>query len=281
MVALDIDGTLLDPSGRLRPAVRDAVRRTLDSGVLVTLATGRRFHSASAVAHELGLELPLVLHGGTVIQDSDTAEVLYEDVMSRGLLREVVTEIVGHAQQPVLFTSPAAGGVLLAGPPELDSPATARYLATQPEVRRLPCTDLPETEHVVSVCVLHDDDVLRPLYESLQARPTCGVLLWEPDPFDESGEYVDYLIDVVNPDCSKSKALAHLAGRYGIRMDEIMAIGDQVNDLQLIERVGLGVAMGNAIPAVRQRAKVVVGTNAEDGVAEALHRFVLDAEHAA
>ncbi len=274
MVALDIDGTLLDPSGALRTTVRDAVRETLDAGVLVTIATGRRFESASAVARALGLELPLVLHGGTIIQDSESAEVLYEDVMDPALLGEVIAEIVRHDQQPVLFTSPAAGGTLHTGPSERDSPAAARYLDGQPRVRRSSYDVLPSTKHTVSVGVLQSDDVLRPLYEALQSMHSCFVLLWDPDPMYEGG--VDHLLDVLNAGCSKFKALAYLAGHYGIHTDEVMAIGDQVNDLDLIGNVGLGVAMGNAIPAVQQCAKAVVGTNAEDGVAEALRRFVLD-----
>lgn len=279
MVALDIDGTLLDPAGELRPAVREAVRETLESGVLVTIATGRRFDSASTIAKELGLELPLVLHGGTIIQDSETAEVLYEDVLPRPILGAIVEETVRHGQQPVLFTSPSADSVLHAGPPDHDSRAAARYLETQRKLRRLPHDELGEIDHVVSVGVLHHDDVLRPLYETFAGWDACNVLLWEPDPaYAATGnEYVEYLLDVVNRGSSKRKALAHLAGTYGIGIHEVMAIGDQVNDLELIEGVGLGVAMGNAIPAVQQRAKVIVGTNAEDGVAQALRRFVLDA----
>ncbi len=276
MVALDVDGTLLDPAGVVRPRVREAVRQTLESGVLVTLATGRRFATASAVAQELGLELPLVLHGGTIIQDSATGELLYEDAMSRPLLQAVIEEVVGHHQQPVLFTSPASETELLSGPAERDNHVTARYLNSHSSLRRLSYEDLSLARHVVSVGVMHEDDCLRPLYNRLLGWTTCEVLLWEPDPMYEGG--VDYLIDVVNAGCSKSKALAHLASSYGIGMEEIMAIGDQVNDLQLIEGVGLGIAMGNAIPAVQQRAKLVVGTNAEDGVAEALHRFVLNGE---
>ncbi|MDQ3327392.1 MAG: Cof-type HAD-IIB family hydrolase [Chloroflexota bacterium] len=274
MVALDIDGTLLDPSGKLRSTVRDAVQETLDAGVLVTIATGRRFDSASAVARELGLELPLVLHGGTIIQDSETAEVLYEDVMTHALLRTVIAEIVRHDQQPVLFTSPAAGGALHTGPSEQDSSAAAQYLAGQPDVRRSSYKALSSTDHTISVGVLQSDDVLRPLYEALESIAGCTVLLWDPDPMYEGG--IDHLLDVLNAGCSKFKALAHLAARYGIHTDEVMAIGDQVNDLDLIGKVGLGVAMGNAIPIVQQCAKVVVGTNAEDGVAEALRRFVLN-----
>ena len=84
-----------------------------------------------------------------------------------------------------------------------------------------------------------------------------------------------HLLDVLNAGCTKAKALAHLAGSYGIPMNEVMAIGDQINDLEMLDAVGLGVAMGNAPRSVRERVKVVVGTNEEDGVAEALRRFVL------
>lgn len=275
MVALDIDGTLLDPVGKLRPAVKDAVRRTMESGVLVTIATGRRLNSAREVAEELGVELPLVLHGGTIIQDSATGAVLYDDAMPRGLLRDVIDEVVREGHQPVLYRSPAVADELLAGPPEFDSSVTASYLAHQPQLRRMSYEDLGEVEHVISVGVFHEDDVLRPLYNRFREWSTCSVLLWEPDPMYPD---IAYLLDVVNYGCSKAKALAHLAESYGIQMGEVMAIGDQVNDLEMLDAVGLGVAMGNAHHSVRERAKVITGTNEEDGVVEALNRFVLNGE---
>lgn len=273
MVALDIDGTLLDPLGELRPAVREAVRQTMLSGVIVTLATGRRFDSASAIAAELGVEAPLVLHGGTVIQDSLTAETLYEDVMPPVLLQEVTERVVQHGQQPVLYRSPAASNELLAGPKHLDNRVTSELLAREPAVRRFNLPALAHAGHVVSVAVFEERDVLRPLFGELAGWGTCEVLLWEPDPlFPE----IPYFLDVVNLGCSKAKALAHLAASVGIGMDEVMAVGDQLNDLDMLSSVGLGVAMGNAHPAVLERAAVTVASNAEDGVVEALQRFVLN-----
>lgn len=273
MIALDCDGTLLDPTGRVRPAVSAAVREAMRRGVLVTLATGRRFDSAQAIAREVGVELPLVLHGGTVIQDSETGEVLYEDVMDTRLLSRVVDEVLGEGQQPVLYTSPAAGGSLVSGPPEHDNAATESYLGRQPNVLRLAYAELRAAKHVISVGVFEDDDVLRGLYGRLGKWPEVKVLLWEPDPM-----YPDamYLLDVLNAGCSKAKALEHLAGKYGISMSEVMAVGDQINDFEMLESAGLGVAMGNAIPLLQDRANVVVGTNDEDGVAEAIHRYVLN-----
>ncbi len=275
MVVLDVDGTLLHPGGQVRPAVKAAVREAMDRGVLVTLATGRRFDSARRVAAELAVELPLILHGGTVIQDSLTGHVIYEDVMPAALLAGAIDEIVRYNHQPVLYRSPAAGGELVTGPPRYDSPATADYLSRQANFQRAEHHELGRVEHVISVRVFQHEDVLRPLYDRLSKWPGCKVLLWEPDPM-----YPDpmHLLDVLNAGCSKAKALSHLAGSCGISMAEVMAVGDQINDLEMLKAVGLGVAMGNAPRSVRERVKVVVGTNEEDGVAEALRRFVLSGE---
>jgi 5-amino-6-(5-phospho-D-ribitylamino)uracil phosphatase len=272
MIALDVDGTLLDSRGRLSLAVRAAVRAAVNRGVLVTLATGRRFADAAEAAAELGLELPLVLSHGAVIQDSLTGEVLYEDALPTRLLREVIVEVLEAGQQVVLHCSPAAEFEVLAGLPEHDSAASAAYLARQDAARllRLPAAELAAASHALSVAVFHYDDVLRPLYARLAARPDCTATFWEPGQL-----WSDYMLEVIHADCSKASALRHLAAQYGIGMHEVMAIGDERNDLEMLASVGLGVAMGNARPEVHAVARVSVGTNDEDGVAEAIHRYVL------
>jgi len=252
--------------------VREAVRKTIRSGVMVTLATGRRFDSASEVARELGVELPLVLHGGTLIQDSLTAEVLYEDALPHDLLAQVVGAVIDDGKQPILYRSPRGHNELLSGPIERDSRPTTAYLDRQPRWRRLPYDELGRADHAISVAVFEDSDVLRPLHAQLRDWRECEALLWEPDPLYPD---VMYLLDVVNQGCSKAKAVARLAASYGVGMDEVMAIGDQVNDLDLITAVGMGVAMGNAIPAVQLCAREVVADNDADGVVEALYRWVL------
>ncbi len=271
MVVLDVDGTLRDSRGEIRPAVRDAVREVVRRGVLVTLATGRRFDSASRIAAELGLELPLVLHGGALVQDSLTGAVLYEDALGPDAVGEIVGRVASSGAQPVLFPSPAVANTVLSGLPERDGPATARYLDRQLRVRRLGYDALARQERVIGVRVFEYEDVLRPLRDGLSGRCDCGVLLWDPPYTGFRG----YLLEVVAPGCSKAKALAYLAARHGIPMERVMAVGDQLNDLEMLGAVGLGVAMGNAVPLVKERAGAVVATNDEDGVAEALRRFVL------
>src|SRR6476469_3374437 len=96
LIALDVDGTLLTSAGEVSPAVRAAIRNAVTGGVHVTLATGRRLYAARQYAEALGFRLPLILHGGAVIQESSTGAVLYEDAIPPDVLREVEAVSLSH-----------------------------------------------------------------------------------------------------------------------------------------------------------------------------------------
>src|SRR5829696_8927686 len=98
LIALDVDGTLLDPREEVRPRVRAAIREAIDRGCLVTLATGRRFVGAAHIAEDLGLALPLVLHGGAVVQDSATAAVIYQDPLEPATVEELLRLLLPEHQ---------------------------------------------------------------------------------------------------------------------------------------------------------------------------------------
>jgi hypothetical protein len=257
LVAIDIDGTLRDSQQRLRPAVRAAVQAAIARGVLVTLATGRRLASAQAIAAELGVDLPLILHGGATIQDSRSGELLYAELMPAELVAAAVAAIIAADQQPVV---------------ERDNPGLSWWLSRQPDVQRLTPTGLAAAERVLGIQVFQSQDLLSGLAAAIGRHPGTRTLHWQPPASGFDG----YLLSIQSAACSKAVALARLAARYGVAMDEIMAIGDHHNDLEMLAAVGLAVAMGNALPVVKQQADVIVASNDDDGVAEALRRFVLD-----
>src|SRR5579883_3276853 len=128
LLALDVDGTLLDSRGVLRPRVRAAVRRAAAAGCLVALATGRRFSSAVEVAQQLGLDTPLILHNGAIVRQASTGVVLAETPLPLATARPVAREIVAAGSQVLAFLAGQREAVL-AGPPELDGELAARYLA--------------------------------------------------------------------------------------------------------------------------------------------------------
>src|SRR5918994_42698 len=217
MLVVDVDGTLMGRSGHVTPRVRRAVRAALDAGVLVTLATGRWFRSAQPIAAELGLELPIILHNGALVRDSLTGGVLHQCRLPRGLAIEALATIVRSGAQPIVYEG---DGLLLAGPAELDRGFAAKYLATKTPVRRAA-----------------DAAVADPLIEELSQgawRTVTSMSLAVPEA---------RFVEVLAPECSKTNAICHLGERFGIGLGETMAVGDNFNDLDMIEAAGLGVAM--------------------------------------
>src|ERR671928_1704099 len=103
LIALDVDGTLLDPREEVRPRVRAAIRGAIERGCLVTLATGRRFHGASHIAADLGLALPLILHGGAVVQDSASGAVIYQDPHEPETVEAIVRLFLSDGRQALVY----------------------------------------------------------------------------------------------------------------------------------------------------------------------------------
>lgn len=275
LVALDVDGTLLDPREAIRPRVREAIRTAMEAGCLVTLATGRRFVGAQAIAVELGLPLPLILHGGAVIQDSASGAVIYQDPHEPETVEAVVRLLVGQGRQPIVYQSPALGGGLYSGPPERDSPGVRAYERARGPLVRVSDHELAAVRQALGIATFDErPDELRRLARHVAEIPGTATLVsfWTLVSYEA--------LEVFRAGCSKATALAHLAAAHGVGMDEVMAIGDGLNDCEILAAVGLGVAMGNACPEARAAARVQVGTNEQDGVAEAIERFVLGRDSA-
>ncbi len=280
LIALDVDGTLLTSAGEVSPGVRAAIREAAARGVHVTLATGRRLYAARVYAEMLGFRLPLILHGGAVIQESATGAVLYEDAIPPDVLREAVAIGRAHGYQPVLLESPAHGGRLYTGPEAADNRATREYLITRDGLARTDGDTLPTLGNILSIALF--DDELPPL---LTLREALVAALGErignliDRPVSATASIKTFALDLFNAGCGKAKALAHLAAQEGIALAETMVVGDYLNDLEMLVAVrdggGIAVAMGNAEPELKAVATAVVATNDADGVAEAIHRFVL------
>jgi hypothetical protein len=270
MLVVDIDGTLIGPSRRVTPRVKAAVRAALDAGVLVTLATGRWFRSAQPVAADLGLELPIILHNGALVKDSLTGEILDHCHLPLDLAAGALEVIRRHGLQPIVYENAFAGEWLLAGPRELDTPSTERYLSSKAQLRRVPLDALLAEGDPLELVVAEVAEKADPLVAELERglwRTVTSMSLAAPEA---------RLVEILAPDCSKTNAIRRLGGRFGIGLDEVMVVGDNFNDLDMIEAAGLGVAMANAPARVRERARWVAPHVEADGLALAIERFLLD-----
>jgi Cof subfamily protein (haloacid dehalogenase superfamily) len=270
MLVVDVDGTLIGRDRHVSPRVRAAMRAALDAGTLVTLATGRWFRSAQPIAAELGLELPIILHNGALVKDSLTGEVLDHCHLPLAMASAAIELIERHGLQPIVYENAFGGELMVSGPPDLDSPATARYLATKAvALRRVPRGQLALVDDPLELVVADTAERADPLLAELGEGP------WRTVTSMSTLVPEARFVEILSPTCSKTNAIRHLAERCGVELAEVMAVGDNFNDLDMIEAAGLGVAMGNAPAAVRARADWVAPSVEEDGLALAIERFVL------
>lgn len=270
LVALDIDGTVLDSRGEIRPRVLAAVGRAIQAGVAVTLATGRRWRAARDIASRLGIRVPVILYNGALVLDPVRESVLREQPLPPDAALDAMRHLERHGL-PVYVCRHAPSGPDLYWLGEPASPAAA-YFREGPRGHARPLEDVAGAAglDVLKVFTLDLEARVRPA--ATETPRWLGVplrsLLCPDIPGHSLLEYWRWGTD-------KGSALEFLAYRLGVRRSEIVAVGDNWNDMEMIDFAGLGVAMANAVPELRQRADLVTASNDEDGVAAVLERYVL------
>jgi hypothetical protein len=273
LIAIDIDGTLLTPEGQITARTRAAIRAARQAGVIVTLATARRYGGVRAVAEALGLALPLIVYDGTLTVNHPSRAILASQTLDPVIARQIIEIFRRHTIQPVVH--PCESGYCVkeevwTGPAEYDNPGLALYLTAAGErVRRLSYEVLSAraTEALRVVAFAE-----KALVEHVLSEVTSLDSTWN---FAPHGSYGSAELAILPTGCSKASGVAALAARYSIPLEQVMALGDGYNDLEMLRMVGLGVAMGQAPEQVKAAANAITATNQEDGVALAIARYVL------
>ncbi len=270
MVAIDIDGTLLTPEKTLTHRTIAAVSAAQEAGVAVTLATARRFTGTRVLSAELNIQAPLVLYDGGELFDRVKQEIIDAQVLSAKIAQQAAELLVRHDIQPIVHPLTGAREEIWMGPEELDSVWTAAYMQTMPEqlhrhhVDTL-CVDQPDPLRVVGFAELERIQQVQPLADRLH----CTTIL------TPRGNFGCAEISFMPLHCSKASGVQLLADRLQIPMTAVMALGDNYNDIPMLQAAGWGVAMGQAYDAVKAAANTLTATNREDGVALAIERYVL------
>ena len=271
LIALDIDGTILDSEGRIPAANRDAIARAIDAGVEVALATGRRYDFARSIFEKLPSPLTLILSNGAIVKTRD-GETRMRSLLPRDTARAVLADVPEHrASAAVVFDRPREGQVVFEAI-DWDHPRHHRFFAANRPFlsESVPLEDCL-TEDPIQVMFSGGCVEMRGLFERLQgAAAEYSVALTEYEHRDFS------MVDVVRAGCSKGSALRAWSEHRGLARAEVMAMGDNLNDLQMLEFAGTAVLMGNALPELKARGWAVTGTNDEAGVARAIERYILN-----
>jgi 5-amino-6-(5-phospho-D-ribitylamino)uracil phosphatase len=282
LVALDLDGTLLNSRGELTGRNRAVIAEARRRGVAVALVTGRRFRDARPVALELGLDVPVIAHNGALTKHAHSLETVAAILMPVEAARSVVRTGRAHGADALVSDDHEGEGVLVYDHITEGNTALAKYIAWS---RRVVGEEAAASiRRVDSLEDYLDHDPLHVAFSGgcAEMERLAGVMR------AELGASVrllltlypktDFaLLDVLHPEASKGAGLSAVADEQGLRREEVLAVGDNHNDLEMLEWAGTGVLMGNADPALNVRGRFhATATNDEDGVAAAIERFVLE-----
>jgi Cof subfamily protein (haloacid dehalogenase superfamily) len=272
MIAIDLDGTLLSPQGTVTARAKEAVHRCLRAGMLVCFATGRNFTESRTVLEAVEHYDSAVFVGGAMVIDTKRRVTLHRMLMEPRLAAELcqVLEDHGHAALALQDTTTAGVDYLISDGIELNESMLLWMRLTNASVRRVPTLGKFDHEHTIRVGIVASPEETETVQATLEER------------FKERVFYHTIFVpaqrvrvlEAFDPSVNKWEGVLHVARRHGIDSKQIIAIGDDVNDLHMIENAGLGVAMGNARPELKRIAKRVIGANYEEGLAKFLEDLV-------
>ena len=278
LLAIDIDGTLLNSQFQIPPANLDALRRAHAAGVEIILVTGRRHTFALPIAQQLGFDdLYLISSNGAVTRSLD-GELFHRDLLPVGTARELVGSMREYRGNTVItFDTETKGALVLERMDELTG-SIQRWLE-----KNIQFIDfvVPIEKALVSdpVQAMFCGTIER-MRGALQTLAGCGVadritVLRTEYPVRDL-----CIVDVLNQGCSKGHAVERWATYRGISREQVMAIGDNYNDVEMLEFAGIPVIMGNASPELRNRGWMVTGLHDEAGVAMAVEQALSGANTA-
>jgi len=268
VIALDLDGTLLDRQKRILPESLAALADARAAGVKVVIATGRHHVAIKSFHHELGLDTAAICCNGTYLYDFKDKKVISSDPLDKAKAKKVVDLLEFYGIHGLLYVDDA----MLYQQPNGHVERSIAWGKTLPEGLRptlIQVNSLRDAANEANslwkfATSHHDLDALHAFAQ--QAEQELG-LACEWSWHDQ--------VDVAKGGNSKGRRLQEWVESQGMSMSDVIAFGDNYNDLSMLENVGLGVAMGNADEAIKARAGLVIADNEQPGIAEVIRSKVL------
>jgi Cof subfamily protein (haloacid dehalogenase superfamily) len=264
LLAIDMDGTLLNSNRTISKGNKEAIKKAIEKGVRVVITSGRGLKGLDSFLNEVNLrgenQYLIANNGGTIYRTNDFECISYKGLDGRDLVKaHALSKEFGLNM--IAYTHKGA------------------IAAEESEFTRF------ETEYVgYAVKILDfdsdikDDDEITKILFSQTEELLAEKMLQIPKEFYSEYNVVKTMpivLEVMNKDCNKGYGVKVLADKLGIKKEEIICIGDQANDIEMITYAGLGIAMGNAIEELKDIAQYITSDNDNDGVAKAIEKFIL------
>lgn len=265
LIAIDLDGTLLNPDHKISPAVKKALHEAKEKGIKIVICTGRPFPGATAFLEELGLEDDddyVITYNGGLVQEVKTGEIVVQHMMDHSdyeVLQEAAEKAGSH------FHAIHNEGIFT---PNRDISAYSireAYLIGLPLFYRRP-DEMDINTQYNKMMMIDEEPVLEAAIARLPKELWDRYTILRSEPF---------FLELLNKKASKGTAVKELSELLSIPRESVMTLGDGGNDIDMIEWAGIGVAMDNATEKVKAVADYITASNAEDGVAKAIEKFAL------
>ena len=260
LVATDMDGTMLNAESEITPHTKETIHKAIEKGVVFTLCTGRALRGVKKYIDRLNLDEYVITNNGAVIVHSRTGEIMYNRIMDREEARRVYDIAVEKGAMFILWSQ----NRLYAS----EIGEKSRFYENITSAKAAPIEDFEQllADGITKMLWYEDLEWLDKRIEELKEENFQATTFVKSRPF---------FMEFFSNKASKAIAMEKLGEKYGITRDAMIAIGDQTNDLPMIEYAGLGVAMGNAVDAVKEKADYITDTNTEEGMAKVLEKFIL------
>jgi Cof subfamily protein (haloacid dehalogenase superfamily) len=283
LLALDLDGTLLNSRGKISPENLNAIQKAEESGVLVTIATGRRFRDALPVGLEINLNAPLICHNGALLKYVETLQTVAVSLIPNETMYEILRVGNEFGADAMMSCDPHGKGVLYYDRVSAENLPLQNYIAWSKTLHGAEAESaihhVENLEHILEANeTVHASfsgtcapmaELQKVLERELHTNANVLATIYP---------HLDFtLLDILPSDASKGIAVEKLALMNQLSAENVMVIGDNFNDFEMLEYAGTPVVMGNASPELLENEKYESTlSNDENGVALAIERFILD-----
>ena len=285
LIAIDLDGTMLNSYGVVTENTKNAIKRTIQKGIDVIIASGRPIDSIKTIANEIGSKNYFIAGNGALIYDIQKDENLYENYLNKEKVLEIIKMCEENSISYNVYTDKTIlakalkYNVLYYYKENLKKPEDKQthinivenmydYISKMNEEKFLKITICDENKSVFQSIIkkLNEIENIEVLDVSHMSRKVI-----QQGTEEIPIEY--YYTEISSKNVDKWYAIEYLISKLNIEKEEVIAIGDNINDKKMIEEAGLGIAMGQSSPLIKEVADDITSSNEEDGVATALDKI--------
>lgn len=287
LVAIDLDGTLLNSYGEVSNKNKETIQKAIKKNVEVVLTSGRPIMSVKNLANEIGCNNYMICGNGAITYDIQNDKIIY----NRFLEKAKVLQIIKICEENSIFYNVYTKDTILTKNLNYNVLFYHQENASKPEDKKTRITIMQnieeyiqnrEDEDYLKITICDNDKVIfGSIIRKLRTIKDVDVLdvahmsrkLIKDGTENVSMEY--FYTEITNTNVDKWQAIENLIEKLNINKEEVIAIGDNINDAEMVKNAGLGIMMGNSAPYIKEMADIVVSDNDNDGVAEAIEKYIL------